>query len=88
MDLQEALEFLDNQGYYLKENKKYKTDDEIEITAESNIDETKCPNCGEEGDCYDRDHQDNWIYDYYSCPKCSTKWRVDGEVVPKYIVIK
>lgn len=82
MQLDEAKQILEENDYKLEKHEA----NEIKVTPD--IDETKCPKCGADGDCYDSDMQDYYVYHYYKCPDCDTKWRVDNKLVPEWIVIE
>lgn len=82
MKLNEAKQILKENDYELSKQES----NEIKVTPD--IDETKCPKCGADGDCYDSDMQDDYVFHYYECPECGTKWRVDNKLVPEWIVVE
>lgn len=83
MNINEAKQILKENDYELSKQE----DNVIKITQD--IDETICPKCGADGDCYDTDAMNNYEFHYYKCPDCDTKWRVDYKLVsiPECIVV-
>ena len=83
MRIDEAKQILKENDYELSKQES----NEIKVTPD--MDETKCPKCGADGDCYDSDMGYNdYVFHYYECPECGTKWRVDNKLVPEWIVVE